>query len=1326
MISETWKRIPPPTRGPVPSSSSIQRMRGMILLLVMALLVLLALMGTIFILTAGADRKTVYAENSATSMSFAQEGVLNTIRGIMLNGTLDQAYTTQSYTTGAGHVIPAGSPLGSQVLTAGVYNTADNSPAAGLASGFNPDSYDPTTREGGQIARFWDYPESGAGYSPVPYKPTTADEFYQSVFVGSQPTPMQYAESEPWLVSNLPYELKSNYSPGEEIFVSPAGAAPTRWIYGASSSASGTPFPGAVGSPWTAVSTQAVNAPLLSELSPYLYDPATGQYDFTYSYAGGAGSITVPNTAVVEPRWQYTPGGSPPLTATGTLDANWNLLPYSDPNGTRYRFAIRVMDMSALLNVNSGWIANPFTTPAANTTESTDPYAAYGTFITSCPIFNLGGLNIDSGDFAAAQAGGNPLELGIRGAGTPGRIGNYSDHVSFYTLPNWQQAMDEYEIQYPSPTVSGENLSLFGVNSEMDMLTAGGAGAGAFDAPFYCRLAALLPGTLGLTGTQYGAGYRGIYTTCSWSRSIAPVSVAGSGSQGSPTYIPDLGPARINLNTTISTTVPAKAAATAGALANELYETLITCGFTSIHAASFVVNYFAYRYGNGDVVTAGMGTIDAEPPAIQYVSAANAPDGIGGEYLEVPALGINASSQALVSAMGTSLAPGFTGVADTNSYYGITAQPFLNEMEVQLQPPGSPGNMNPTAQIQHWSVELMNPFATATPLSLQGWILLINGSVANGEITSGLTINLGTLAQPGRPPDGLIGSFNNAAGNGGPFAVVLSDVGDPMLTSGIQTPYVIGSSGQVPISGTIQLLRPVPNPLTPAAISYAVVDVMQYDFSQLRFPPDAGPQWYADIQRDNIKQPRWGCDNTEFAFAMQSGPGPSPRSTTAALSELSSVPFNDLGLPNNTPISGNPGIQLFDRQDGGQSSVAPGAAIDSNSDLFNFDDLNCIAREANYQVNGGPNAGPQCLSQQLALVAKPATPTNNYATSSPTYYNNGLYYVDTAAAAPYKYPILTSSAGPGESFQAALYLDFAYDPRVAATFANADFLNPVLAPAIANGTGAAGDVAPTILSMITLTARNQTASAAAGALPNGIHDLVRMAGKVNINTAGQAVLFSAFSDDAGLSNINIVAPVGVESQRIADISQLVADTIAFRDRAPAGTVIPTLTFGTADNPMIDTSDFKSPGYPMPAGTTYTAGGGFRSLGDLLLAFMPSENLAALTTLQQRDAVWADVANFITVRSDTFAVYGYLQALRLNTAYTSGGGIYAPTDWYNATQGTAIGAVATRDSVSSDPINPNAEFILEGARRFEAIIDRSYCNRGTTVQPHIVALKLLPQ
>ena len=323
---------------------------------------------------------------------------------------------------------------------------------------------------------------------------------------------------------------------------------------------------------------------------------------------------------------------------------------------------------------------------------------------------------------------------------------------------------------------------------------------------------------------------------------------------------------------------------------------------------------------------------------------------------------------------------------------------------------------------------------------------------------------------------------------------------------------------------------------------------------------------------------------------------------------------------------------------------------------------------------------------------------------------------------PFHAPVLPPDAAAGnisgEAFGAALYFDFAYDPRAAFTVADQSFPDPVLTPNGISPTAApnpAGrnQMPPTVLAMTTLVGRHMP-SPAAVALPHGAADLVRRAGRININTANPAVLYSALSNDGALWN-------GNTPPAATNVRQLAADAIAMRNRLAAGNL--TL-FSTRQS-------IATPAYNGYSGI------GFHSTADLLVAFIPTVEsgtfpagqTATPVTIQQRDAAWADIENFISVRSDTFAVYGLIQALRLNPEYAtlvkSGASAYAPVDWYNANQGIAPGNTATRDSLTMNPNDPNAEFILEASRRFIAIIDRSYCNAGTRTQPHIVAIEPLP-
>ena len=1221
---------PPVTCNLSPVTSRPQPRRGMILLLVIALLVLLALMGTVFILMASTDRKSAYASNSSASLNMAQQGVLNTVRGLMLSQTVDQN----------GQTLAVGKLTG---------------------TAFTPDT---------QIARFWDYPEVGGMPTPG-----ASAQFYHSATAGTIAAPTQYAPSEPWLVSNQPYEPGNRYIPGEEVYYGdPLTGVTGRAVYVGTINKVGVGYPNTDATDWNTnvaapttgyavASGQANNGvPVISALSPYLYDPVTSGYDIPWGFAGStplpaagttipgpSGStytvqspVLVPNAAVVEPHWAYNTAYNPslaeaagnmPVAAFGDLDAMWNMLPYSDPNGTRYRFAVRILDTSSLLNLNTGWIANAFTSTGSNTAEASDPYGIYGAFVGSVPIMNVAGLNIDPTDLTNATTNGTYVQTGGGPTGTtPGRIGNYPNTTAFYSLPVWQDALSEYELQFPSsgptaytyPTTppAAYTTSLFGTNSAMDLLTGAGAGGEAFGAPFYSRVATLMPNTLGLEANSFGSGYRGLYTTYSFGRDVAAIN-PGTSTTGTA-------PPKVNLNASVASAVSLMS------LADNLYTSMVASGYDPVHARAFLANYFTYRFD-----TTGY----AGSPAT--LGAAN--------LLTVPMGGSTISTT-----LPTTVVP--AGVACT----GTTAQPFLNEAEFKLTV------NNGNTVVSDWAIELANPFPGTNTLPCTNYSIEV---YFGGSKTSAFTVPLTGASLAG---------FSGTAGNKFIGVVALSGGVLYAQAKGDNDGFLIASGNAFQAgTATIDLVRNSLLGGTPTA----VVDTMTVTIPTITA---AQSPMYFDVSRENIggSDGIWGCDSS----GLMSNSGIAP------------TPTGSIGTINPTATTGGePGVVLYDRWYSGDL-VAPGATYGNN--LANINDFNCIAREC--------TTATEPLSEQIGTNIASAPPPS--ALLPPA--NLGMYYVAQASAVGD--PIIPVPAGgtiSPEVSESALYFDFAYDPRAAFTAADAGFLDPEIAPA---DTGA---IPPTILSTTTLTDRSQSNPIAQIALPEGATDLVRQAGKININTAGIDVLYSAFSEDGALWK-GSVAPLPL------DVDQLVVDAIGFRERATAGSAIA----GLPPALIVPTPGYYTKGYAGFGGV------GFQSPADLLVAFIPTIEsgkfptalITTPTTLQQRDAAWADVENFISVRSDTFAVYGLVQALRLNPAYSAavaaGNASYNPTDWYNASQGYLIGTgtVYHPKTISTDPTNQNAEFIMEGSRRFIAIVDRSYCNNGATVQPHIVALKILPQ
>jgi len=1176
--------------------------RGIVLIVVIALLAMLALMGTIFILSAATDKQVVYASNTSAGLSLAQSGVLNTLAGDMLNATLDQNGNTLA--------------LGSYNASAGTYA---------------PDSH---------IARLWDCPRAG---NVAACTPSASQPFFQTITGGAQSV-----NTEPWLTNVTPWEPYTNYLPGMTVMnvnLSTTPAVQSVYVCVATHT-SGVTFSGSA-SNWTQVNQIASGEPLISEFGPYLYDPNDGLYDISYQSStqnaapSGSAAVAVPNASVTIPAVNTAVAGLP--YPFGTRDAMWNLMPLRAPNGVRYRFAVRVVDTSARLNLNTGWV------PAADGNGTSDPVGIYGTYPTSCPIFNIAGLNFSGNDTPAALQNGTSTNIGRGGTLLTG---------SSYTPLAWQtEVINDYEQEGAGTGGNGGTAAdLFNVNSAIDLLTQGG---GVFGTPAYTRPMMLAPNTFGFS-TQASYPYyialpwRNLYTTSSYTRDIASLNLSSTNTPS---------PARVNLNAPISSS-------NFSTFSQQLYNTLIACGFNPQHACAWLVDYMTYRLDS-----------DGYSGSPAYLSSSG--------VLTVPTSAGTLSASLSVNAGG-------------QGYVGNTAQPFINQFDEKL------GRKSGSVVSADWAVELANPFPGSNSLPLSDYSLKIipkSGSAVTISLSSaslagynaGSNKYLGVVCYSG----GTYKNIASSAGDGfvitsgatlapGPITIELirNNIAEGSGSSGSGGP---GGGGGGPGGGGGGPGGGGGGPggggggpggggggpgggggggSGGGASTSVVVDSMTVAVPTSI--PGSVTYAYAYSGRNNSGIAGiWGCDS-----AVQS-------------SLPSTLPTTDpgtIGYASKVSVSGNPGVPLYDRFYSGSAAANGSTAIDSNDDFFNINDVNCCARQC--ATTNAP------LPEQLEYNTPGAG----------TYFNQGMVYpLDAAALSMPLLPDVTGTHISYETYQAALYFDFAYDPRAASTVADENFTDP----AVTAGGGVPGEIAPSILTMTTLADRTSNTTDAI-ALPNGAADLVRMPGKVDVNTADQDVLYTAMSEDAAAGEIN--APANFSGGTFNPVWQMVADIIAYRNRMSAGQTVATGGMAT-----VVPADW----YATSSGR-YGSTVGMHSLGDLLLAFIPSESLTNMQTLQQRDAAWGDAAGFLTVRTDTFAVYGYIQALILNPQWTQIAS-YQPTDWYNANRGIPIGEAG---SISTDP-TANAEFILEGSRRFIAVIDRSLCNDGASFMPQIAAIKSLP-
>ncbi len=650
--------------------SARQRASGMILLLVIAILVLLAVMGSVYVLMAGADRQSTNASTGNASLALAQTSVLNIVRGQI--GT--------QLTDGSGAYLNAATPV------------------------------KPYTRT-------WDMPELGTTTGIAPGTPS-------SFYTDSQ----DLYRSEPWLVS-LPVWLSESYLPPNTNMlwtgVDPTKiqTAPAAIEIGAYTGGQSTPTPPITGnysppSGFTPTVSPGVNYPLFSILSPFLYDPGTGLNDIGMSYqlSGGTavttpgtqGTVYVPNASVVFPAWSNSVW--PTFNRYGIDDSCWNLLPYSSPNGTRYRFAVRIMDTNSMLNLNVGQASGAAYNPGGQYFNGYGLGYAYDTS-TNPPYCTVNNNTGGTSDMLSL------LKVAIARSNN-GSLANYNvDSV-------WQQALWTRD----AGGTDSAAIALFGTSSELALrafqgsIPATGIASGVTQ-PFYdCRVGSVLPYTLGFNPpngggfANLGQPWKMFFTTYSKDRPLRPepdVANPPFGLTSSAAYsvngvswkewpqspgkifvnAPADSPALVAGSATNTNAVGADVAGGVALTAAQIAQAMAESGFGTSQGQAFAANYMTYRMGVANGGTNGPSFIDSSGPCIRGYNGTN------GNF----------------SGIGTFAAPANELIA------GVAAQPFIVQAAVYA-------NVTKTAvNYQNYAVVLYNPFGQA--ISLQNWILeLYNGT----------------------------------------------------------------------------------------------------------------------------------------------------------------------------------------------------------------------------------------------------------------------------------------------------------------------------------------------------------------------------------------------------------------------------------------------------------------------------------------------------------------------------------------------------------------------------------------------------------------------
>ena len=1200
-------RRPAAASGTLAPPTASRHPRGVVLIMVAAILVLLALMGTIYILAASNDTAGLDASTNALNLSFAQQSVLNIVRGEMVYQTMDGAgnFLGPSYGFYTGGVTY---PKGATV------EVAPAPPTVYVPTYYQeviaPTSAAPPSADWQQIAapQLFDTPETIAAYAPgknpagtlvwstsAPYivfqavanDPTSAPGTLAS---GSSSTPAwQPIQAEPWLSNGL---VVNNLYPWRKL------AYPTATY---------------------------------SVLTPQSYDPSDGQYDLALPGSPNA-SVVLPAVNLIVGTETYDHYGPP--------DAYWNLLPYSSPDGTRYRFALRIIDTNSMANLNVGSVGS-----LAN---------AYGSYFTGVPLD-------DSNIFDSSVVNGNtfpdaPLAL-QSGAGTViGRQGQGS-WAGPYNVANWQNALLTADLN------SG-GLQLFGVGTEPELRSYGIFGGGFAGAPFTPRSAVLgksatttmWPNTLGEPPPSNPLLINRLYYTCySYDRSLRPEADPATPFtlNGVPTVI--INGAKQNIWPTfpekIDVNAPANQAAgsanqanSVAATATALAQAMIGCGYTAAESLAFAVNYMNYAYDSGTIsgtspnftytpnasgpcfATAGAGSGGNTPNGGLSVRGTTDTDFAGAGDLQV-------TSAMLVTA-GITIPSGVTDPVVS----GYSAQPFIEEVAIDASNPGPPGGV----QFTNCAVVLYNPYGVT--LSLAGWTLGLYDPTSS---TYTQTVDLGTDFPGGIAPKSYDVVLENSSG-GFTVGAGAQQFVDPSLQ--LQQPAVGQTSGYLVVLARL---------FTPAAGHHSGKRVGWYKHhhsggsSTSNLPMDSFD--YTAVAAEAAGAGVTATDYYSERYNSSAGPGwacasaanTPPQSTPAPLPYPLVVGENQGGNATNVAAAA---IPLYDRfaDPGGLPGYTAGTEPSAGQAFLNIGDFNSITRlisVSGYSATAGDYVPVQMISQTIQNLG-----------STPNTYE--------------------ATANPSLEYEANARFDFLYDPS-ATTQPDAR--------AIA------------MLDYITFDSAASDATVNDGTTPN---IKLRVPGRINVNTASQPVL-QAMADS--LNDTSLAS--GYQAQIVTAITGL-------RARTGSGG-IPVVNF------------------------TSIPGSGINSKAELLDGLQGiGASSSPPATLQQRDEAWADVYNMCTVRSDTFAVYGLMQALTLNAIFSGTLPSTAnTTDWYNASQDPYASTgppTPNPNLISTDPASTNAEFILTGQQRFIAIIDRSLSNpnpttpNGVVPQPRVVAIKVLPQ
>ncbi len=974
-------------------------------------------------------------------------------------------------------------------------------------------------------------------------------------------------------------------------------------------------------------------------------------------------------------------------------DAVWNMLPFSSSGGVRYRYAIRVIDTNRFANINTGQVqtvsdgsaTEPLATEQGQTLIST--WLACPTIFSSSDTSFL--LNYNDNDTADTK--------GVRG-----RVQTIRDAGGAFptTLLNWQNIVLGYERMGINPAAGNTSTikaEWYGLDDELEMRAYGVNGNNYMARPATNNSPKIWPNTLGAGNTT-----RQNYTTYSFDRKFAAIntqalvtslpfsiSVTNYSSnkwagESTTSTLQNLYARPVNLAQPTADSDD-NVARQAVRIANAMYAS----GFTQDEIFSYVINYVAQTK-----TSRGSSSIDvtSATAATLYMSSGTAN-----------------SNTYTITCTGSSMTSGI-------QYYAYRAQPFINEVAIAKKdtdnatdvtsPATTTGDTDLTTNpsnkpyVQDFAVELMNPYGSAndpldkTTLDIGTWRI----RVVCGGTTYWAMINSGTPA---------VTSITNAANTTNKGLLVIhmkqdttkqTPVNNNLTITGDKTDLDFTTTGDstgvnmntVPLTSditsvSVYLERPDNNGVATggSTAKWVVVDSMvvssipaatttakQYSQQRANFiavstPPAPAVLTPSGVGSTTVVDP-WLCMSnvyiSEVSSTLPSLGSYNPAANKLASDNTKTLQFYSDGVAGKRNLYG---VYLRDRRQ----------STDSNVDAT----VPTLIEQggANTPAIGGHHIGDLMNFSRVAIRYSGSTFTT---------------IPDVISNAAQKPVPLTNSQFPQEG---RFYFDFSADPRAAALLENV-----VTVDRASDGYDQTG---------------------------NGVDDMteLRTPGRINVNTASFDVLCAMIQG----ANPNMT---------VIDVANHAAVIIAYRDRTTvaSGTGIGSYKTNAA-TPTFSSTDFPGKGIrtigelAIPLGIadgTISYKSGNTPPFEVLTqpsssAYFPSANYSimdvfgrgALTT--SYGSTWAKIFNTATVRSDTFIVYGYVEAVKKNPNYT---GTFDPDDsWY---QGDSNGQ-GWRNPSASNPLQ------LMSSRRFIAVVDRSYSNnpRGASaVLPKIVAYKELPR